>query len=139
MFIGNTREHTIAIVADTTLLKGNFHLGRLKSLPTSKFSTNRDREKYWDFQNFLKNFLWILYTPPSSSLTRKKKSYKTKALHHVFIWCMDTLNPENEKNSMSLFWKNAIFSVLPYQTIQRRRGKITKGSTLYFDECPYTI
>ena len=46
---------------------------------------------------------------------------------------MDTLNPENEKNSMSLFWKNVVLSVLPYKAMPRRRGKITKGSTLYFD------
>ena len=46
---------------------------------------------------------------------------------------MDTLNPENEKDSMSLFWTNAILSVLPYKAMLRRRGKITKGSNLYFD------
>ena len=42
-------------------------------------------------------------TPLSLSLARKKKSFKTKALHHVVIGCMNTLNLENEKNSMSLF------------------------------------
>ena len=42
-------------------------------------------------------------THPSLSTARKKKKFKTKALRHVFKWCMDTLNPENEKNSTSLF------------------------------------
>ena len=80
-----------------------------------------------------------LHTHLSLRLARKKKKRKTKALHHVFIWWMDTLNPENEKNSTSLFWKNAILNRLPYKARSRIRGKITKGSTLYFDECPYTI
>ena len=42
-------------------------------------------------------------TPLSLNLAKKKKSFKTKALYHVFIWCLDTLNPENEKQSISLF------------------------------------
>ena len=72
-------------------------------------------------------------SPPSSSLARKKKSCKTKALHHVFTWCKDTLIPENEENSMSLFWKNAILSFLPYKASSRVKDKITKGSTLYIE------
>ena len=50
-----------------------------------------------------KSSFFRAYTPLSLSLAREKKSVKAKALHHVFIWCMDTLNLENEKNSMSLF------------------------------------
>ena len=72
-------------------------------------------------------------TPPSLSVARKKKKFKTKALHCVFIWCMDTLNPENEKNSMSLFWEIAISNLLPYKARSTTRGKITKSSTLHFD------
>ena len=39
---------------------------------------------------------------------------------------MDTLNPENEKNSTSLFWKNAILSFLPYKARLRTRDKLLK-------------
>ena len=46
---------------------------------------------------------------------------------------MDTLNPENEKNSTSLFRENAILIFLPYKARSRMRDKITKGSTLDFD------
>ena len=75
----------------------------------------------------------MVYAPPSLSVARKKKKFKTKALHCVFIWCMDTLNPENKKNSMSLFWEIAILSLLPYKARSTTRGRITKGSTLHFD------
>ena len=47
---------------------------------------------------------------------------------------MDTLNPENEKNSTSLFWENTILFSLPYEASSRPKGKITKGSTLDFSE-----
>ena len=46
---------------------------------------------------------------------------------------MDTLNPENEKNSTSLFLENAILIFLPYKARSRKRGKITEGNTLGFD------
>ena len=43
-----------------------------------------------------------IYTPILKP-SQKEKNFRTKALHHVFIWHMDTLNSENEKDSMSLF------------------------------------
>ena len=52
---------------------------------------------------------------PSLSTARKKKICKTKALHHVFIQCLDTLNPENEKILTSQFWEIAILRFLPYE------------------------
>ena len=62
---------------------------------------------------------------PSLSTARKKKMCKTKAHHHVFIQCLDTLNPENEKILTSPFWENPILSVLPYKARFTTWGKIT--------------
>ena len=76
----------------------------------------------------------IYKAPPSLSIARKKKSYKTKALHHVFIWCMDILNPENEKYSTSLFWENEILLFLPYKARLGTRGILLKEVPLILME-----
>ena len=73
-------------------------------------------------------------SPPSLSVARNKKKYKTKALHSVFIRCMDTLNPENEKYSTSLFWENEILLFLPYKARLGTRGILLKEVPLILME-----
>ena len=41
---------------------------------------------------------------------QEEKKCKTKGLHHVFIWGMDTVNPEDEKKQPGFFLKKCDFN-----------------------------
>ena len=65
-----------------------------------------------------------LMTHPSLGIAQRKKSFKTKALHYLFVPCLDILHTKNQNFPMSLFWEIKILRFLPYKANPGLRVKL---------------